>query len=230
MGILNEFKKQAIEEIKKALEVRNPSKTGILKYLYKLQANISLSKFEFFDIIGIIIQIRPEFFMTSIYPKMWRKFAKIYGIEGIRVMDKYILENFCLNQGEQIIYEFNGTIKQNVPRQHSIQVSGNIYVTNNRIIAQGIFLFFPRQSVGATAAEVVTGLPLGRDVKKPKKTYIYHSAPCYGYKFPTDNLSGLQMQDRKLSYFSVGSEVTIIPPKNEVHGDKLYAIFDKFQD
>ena len=70
MGILNEFQSQAINEIKKAVEVQNPSKSKILKYLFKLQANPSLSKFEFFDIIGVIIQIRPEFFMASIYPKM----------------------------------------------------------------------------------------------------------------------------------------------------------------
>ncbi|MHA1479641.1 MAG: hypothetical protein ACTSPU_15725 [Promethearchaeota archaeon] len=97
--------------IEKALLMRKPSKDGILKCLYALQAENSLPAFEFFDVIGDIYQRAPVFFMSSIYPKIRRKFGKIYKNEGMRVMDKYILEKFCLDEGEQIKHEFYGIVK-----------------------------------------------------------------------------------------------------------------------
>jgi len=228
IGIETNTPNQVMDRIKKALEMRKPSITDILADLYTLQANNSLSNFEFFDIIGKTYQLNPKFFMLSIYPKIRPKFSKIYGDEGMLVMHKYILEKFCLDEGEQIIYELNGKIRQKVPKKYTINIlHGIIYVTNSRIIAQGKFKFELYQSAGA----VIFGST--KSPKKAKIAYFSSSRPCYGYQFPIKNLHYLyNYNNRNLSY-SVNdkrvSTITIFVSKKEHHGDKLFTILDKFQ-
>jgi len=224
---------QVMDRIKKALEMRKASKAEILTDLYALQANNSLSNFEFFDLIGETYQLNPKFFMLSIYPKIRYKFSKIYGDEGMSVMNKYILEKFCLDEGEQIIYELNGKIRQKVPKKYTIKIlHGTIYVTNSRIIAHGKFEFRLYQSAGEA-------IFLGGSTKSPKKAknaYFSSSGPCYGYQFPIKNLHYLyNYNNRNLSYSVkqddniVSDTITIFVSKKEHHGDKLFAILDKFQ-
>jgi fructosamine-3-kinase len=232
---------QVMDSIKRALEMRKPSQMEILANLYTLQANNSLSNFEFFDKIGETYQLNPMFFMLSIYPKIRRKFSKIYGDEGTRVMHKYILEKFCLDKGEQIIYELNGKIRQKVPKKYTINVlHGTIYLTNYRIVAHGKFAFIPYQSTGG----VIFDLCIGGSSKAPKEAkiaYISRSTPCYGYSFPIKNLYGLinpsAFNNHNLSYsvkqdenlYNDDCRITIDASKKEDYGDKLFAILDKFQ-
>jgi len=226
-GIETDTPNQVMDRIKKALEMRKPSITEILANLYTLQANNSLSNFEFFDRIGETYQLNPKFFMLSIYPKIRLKLSKIYGDEGMRVMNKYILEKSCLDEGEQIIYELNGTIRQKFLKKYTIKVlHGTIYVTNSRIIAHGKFEFRLYQSAGA----VIFGTT--KSPKKAKIAYISRSGPCYGYPFPIKNLHGLRHYELSYSvkhYNKIVSRITIIASKKEEHRDKLFAILDKFQ-
>lgn len=231
---------QVMDSIKRALKMRKISQMEILTYLYTLQANDSLSNFEFFDIIGETYQLNPKFFMVSIYTKIRRKFSKIYGDEGMRVMNKYILEKFCLDEGEQIIYELNGKIRQKVPKKYTIKVHGTIYVTNHRIIAHGKSEFHPYESAGSVIFQVVIG-GTGENPKKIKIAHISSSGPCYGYPFPIKNLRGLRhfsaYNNHELSYsvkqdenlYSDDCRITVIASKKEQHGDKLFAILDEFQ-
>lgn len=204
--------------IRKALLMRKPSGVEIRGSLYALQAENSLSNFEFFDVIGEIYQRKPVFFMLSIYPKIRHKFGKVFGNEGLQVMDKYILEKFCLKKGEQIIHEFKGTIKKKIPQKYMAKVvNGTIYVTNRRIIAQGSLVFESHQSTG-----------------EAKFGYIFGSKPCYGYLFPIKNLYKLTplsgSKNRKLSYFGLRkSKITINVPKKEITLDKLHAFLNDFQ-
>ena len=219
--------------IEKALLMRKPSKDGILKCLYALQAENSLPTFEFFDVIGEIYQQKPAFFMLSIYPKIRRKFGKIYRNEGMRVMDKYILEKFCLDEREQIINEFYGTLKLKVPKKYVIRIiNGSIYVTNQRIIAQGKLGFDLDLSAGQSFLEI------GGSTKNPKKAkiaYISSTAPCYGYSFPIKNLYNLNRftsgsKIRKLSYLVPQKrKITINISKKEGTGDKLHEILNSIQ-
>ena len=167
-------------KIKDALEMRNSSK--LYNYLYDLHVDNSLSDFEFFDVIGAIYQRAPMFFMFSIYPKMrvkFSKFRKIFGNEGLQVMDKYILEKVGLDKEEQILFEFRGKISKKVPKKYTFKVfKGSIYVTNHRIIAHGIGFFQLSQAIG-------------NSFKSPRKAfeaYISEFKPCYGYPFPIKNL------------------------------------------
>ncbi len=100
-----DVKDQTFNKIKNLLEMKKPSKKKILSSLLTLQANDSLSNLEFFDIVGKTYQLNPQYYMFSIYRKLWSKSRKIYGVEGMKAMEKYIMENFCLNEGEQILYE-----------------------------------------------------------------------------------------------------------------------------
>ena len=91
------------------------------------------------------------------------------------------MEKFCLDEGEQIIYELNGKIRQKVPKKYTIKVHGTIYVTNHRIIAHGIGFFQISDTIG-------------NSFKSPKKAfeaYLSEFKPCYGYSFPIKNLYDL---------------------------------------
>ena len=211
-----------------------PSKGDILKFFYTLQADDSLSNFDFFDIIGEIYQREPTFFMLKIYPKIRRKFGKIYRNEGMRVMDKYILEKFCLNEGEQIKHEFYGSLKLKVPKKYVIRIiNGTFYVTNLRIIAQGKLGFDLDLSAGQAILEFGGGST--KNPKKALKHYISSSKSCYGYSFPIKNLYKLNRftsgsKIKKLSYLvPQRTKVTINISKKECVGEKLHAILNDFQ-
>ena len=225
---------QYIIRIKNALERKKPSGVEIRDYLTTLQADKSLSTFEFFDVVGETYQLNPTFFMLSIYPKMRRKFGKIYKNEGMRVMDKHILEKFCLDKGEQIKHEFYGTSKLKVPKKYVIRIiNGTFYVTNRRIIAQGKLSFDLDLSAGQTILEFGGGST--KNPKKALKQYISGSKSCYGYSFPIKNLYKLNRftsgsKIKKLSYLiPKRTKITINISKKDGVGDKLYEILNEFQ-
>jgi hypothetical protein len=211
-----------------------PTKGEILKLFYTLHADDSLSNFDFFDIIGEIYQREPAFFMLKIYPKIRRKFGKIYKNEGMRVMDKYILEKFCLDEGEQIKHEFYGTVKLKVPKKYVIRIiNGTFYVTNRRIIAQGKLGFDLDLSTGQAILEFGGGST--KNPKKALKHYISSSKSCYGYSIPIKNLYKLNRfttgsKIKKLSYLvPQKTKITINISKKEGIGEKLYEILNDFQ-
>ena len=80
-----------------------------------------------------------------------------------------------------------------------------------------------------------------KNPKEAKIAYISSSTPCYGYPFPIKNLHGLinpsAFNNYNLSYsvkqdenlYSDDCRIIIDASKKENHGDKLFAILDKFQ-
>jgi len=223
---------QYIIRIEKALEKRNVSE--LCNNLFDLHVDNSLSDFEFFDVIGDIYQQAPAFFMLKIYPKIRRKFGKIYRNEGMLVMDKYILEKFCLDEGEQIKHEFYGTVKLKVPKKYVIRIiNGTFYVTNRRIIAQGKLGFDLDLSTGQAILEFGGGST--KNPKKALKHYISSSKSCYGYSIPIKNLYKLNRfttgsKIKKLSYLvPQKTKITINISKKEGIGEKLYEILNDFQ-
>lgn len=223
---------QYIIRIEKALEKRNVSE--LCNNLFDLHVDNSLSDFEFFDVIGDIYQQAPAFFMLKIYPKIRRKFGKIYRNEGMRVMDKYILEKFCLDEGEQIKHEFYGTVKLKVPKKYVIRIiNGTFYVTNRRIIAQGKLGFDLDLSTGQAILEFGGGST--KNPKKALKHYISSSKSCFGYSIPIKNLYKLNRfttgsKIKKLSYLvPQKTKITINISKKEGIGEKLYEILNDFQ-
>ncbi|MHA1479642.1 MAG: hypothetical protein ACTSPU_15730 [Promethearchaeota archaeon] len=225
---------KALEELQSSLKKSLFSKRKICGELrnnvFALQADNSLSDPEFFDVIGEICQRKPMFFMLWIYPKMRDKLRKVYGNEGLRVMDKYILEKFCLDEGERIIHEFNGTLKLKAAKKYVIRINnGYVYVTNHRIVAQGKISLDTDYSAKQAVLEfagISTKTPLGAKI-----AYLSGSKPCYGYYFGgVKHISYLSFEKKRKLTYSVLSEeidITINVSKKDNTGDKLYQILDK---
>lgn len=190
-----------INNIKEEITSANPSSKRIISQLNELKSKEEykpLSDTEFYDIVGEIFKLNPEFFMNSIYPKI-----------NTREMAKSIVEKFCLYEGEQILSEFEGDIKQVDDIRSNLSVSvkgGTIIVTNYRIIAQG--------KLKAKGGELPEGFffwTMGfwksgaSERAKSKEGISDHSLdqeiPCYGYQFKKKDLFGLGKTSNKVAYF-----------------------------
>lgn len=200
-----------MNSIKEALEMKKPSAKNFLSYLYSLKVKEEyqyLSDSDFFDIVGETFKTNPEFFMKSLYTKIWHKMAKLYGDEGRRTMERYIIEKFCLYSGEQILHECDGSIDQILPKRYKISVqSGNIFVTNRRIISQGNLRKAALVSGMKTIATIMDPLNSLMDARKTKGVKqdltdfsVRQELPCYGYMFPIEKLFDLRKIPRTITY------------------------------
>lgn len=198
-----------IEEIKSP----KPKISQIIKNLYNLRTKEeyqSLSDSEFYDIVGKTFISNPEYFMKNIYFKLKQK---IHGNINGKEMDKYIFENFCLNAGEQILYECEGKITQSNPKTIEVKTSvdGMLYITNLRIIAQGTL-------------SVSGG---GYFQRMPVKTGIIDSSTdqelsCYGYQFKIKNLIGLRKEKKGVTYLVFLNDFEKIVPGSKVLGRRIW--------
>ncbi|MFX0134604.1 MAG: BRCT domain-containing protein [Candidatus Hodarchaeota archaeon] len=204
-----------MNNIKEALEMKKPSAKLILSYLDNFKEEYQhLSDSDFFDIIGETFKLNPEFFMKSLYTKIWDKMGKLYGDEGRRMMERYIIEKFCLYSEEQILYECDGSVEQILSKQYKISVqSGSIFVTNMRIIAQGKFRKATLTS-GMGVLSLLAPLEAFLDaITEPSKTKgikqglidssLQQELPCYGYMFPIKNIFDLRKETKKTFTYKI---------------------------
>ncbi|MHA1988177.1 MAG: leucine-rich repeat domain-containing protein [Promethearchaeota archaeon] len=241
---------------------QNPSKSFILPDLFELQLNKEeieydpkeewryLSDTEFCDIIGECLKLNHMFFMDSLYTDFRLMMKREFGENRIKLLEKRILEEYCLYDGEQILFEFEGEINQVDDILNDIRASvtgGTIYITNYRIIAQGTL-----NVMGHSAHAKVWGGPYawalsgGSKRDKTKENIIDGSAgqelPCYGYQFKRKNPIGiektsmdvrysvqnddLQMRNsdstlkQRITLLKAKRDITITPPKELL--DELY--------
>lgn len=223
--------KEALEKIHKGPAV---NRKKIFTYIFKKCKDIPDT--ELYDIIGETFKSNPQNFMKYIHNDLRKKFSKKYGVEKLREMDKYILENFCFYSGEQILYECDGRISlkpSGLPISQYVFKSGlgPIFFTNYRLIAQGEF-----KAKVYTQAGWFTGLP-----KIQKTRYAANKAqkaedaisdipeqedlPCYGYMFPIKNLSNL----KKESYSANGRISYMVDLNNEYHTLRIHSPFFKIK-
>ncbi|MFX1418529.1 MAG: hypothetical protein ACFE9N_06385 [Promethearchaeota archaeon] len=191
---------------------------------------------EFFDAIGKKFTRSPMFFMESIHRRLSKKVSKKYGDEKRREMERYIIENYCLYEGEKILFECDGSVNLATKKYKISSHSGGIFVTNQRIIGQGVIqsssggaAFARRASrtkgsvIGEAATEItaqlvpgigaVVGLALllkPSGVKEAKEKFIELSVrqklPCYGYNFPMKYLFDIKKGRRSIDYFVAQGE------------------------
>ena len=203
---------QIINDIKEEITSPEPSSNRIINHLYDLRPTggfSSLSDSEFYDIVGETFKLNPEFFMESIYGTTRTRFFRK------REMAKYIIEKFCLYDGEQILYEFQGDIKQVDDIQSNIRVlvtGGTIFVTNYRIIAQGT-PSVKGHSInaliwGGPVAHLLSG---GSKRAKSGESLIEASLgqelPCYGYQFKRKNYFRFHKKSKGVRYSVVSDNV-----------------------
>ena len=150
------------------------------------------------DFIGELLKSNPEDYMEFVYKDLRNKIGKKYGDERRREIERYILEKHCLNKGEVILYECFGDITKTVSVS-KLTVHGDIFVTNQRIFAQGNFF--------TKGVSVLMSL-------------------CYGYIFPITNLYKLKKRSSFLIYKIEKNKFKIIPssPNRKKKLNKLFEI------
>lgn len=86
---------------------------------------------EFGDLIVELVRKDPESFTEKIY--VWFEFLfRKSPQEKLYELDKYIIENYGLIKGENVLDSFYGSLADNYR-----QISGRVFLTNLRIIASG---------------------------------------------------------------------------------------------
>jgi hypothetical protein len=222
--------------------IKKGSSGKVLKYLFGFSAEESNS--EFYTFVGKALQLNPKFFLESIYTPFRRKLRKIYGNEKRRGMERTILEKNCLYDTEKIIYECQGPIEMHLKYHYKLKVDGDLFFTNQRIIAEGIihsklksrppFLSPP------TAKEIARDILLPEFTSTERKDHIdaknemiYYSIrdlPCYGYIFPIKKLYNLIMKKRAITYnVKKATDEFDIKISSRQPLDELYEILDKNQ-
>jgi len=209
-----------LNSIKKEFERVDPSKdinwevklrTEILSFFFGLLTKEEyqhLSDSDFNLIVGETFKLNPEFFMDSLYADLRQRMEKKNRLE----MDKYIIEKYSLIDGEHIIYECNGNIKfvdsQIVKPSGGLKfggaypalvkiTSGSIFLTNYRLIAQGMLdTKGGRNWNWGLTVMVLSG---GSRRSKTLKTLL-ESSPTYGYQFPIRNHMHLKKKGNGVSY------------------------------
>ena len=188
-----ELKGNPIEEQRK--EYENAMLSKLEKKISYLFHTLLAPDSEFFDIVGETFKLNPEFYMKIHYNNVRKRIKELYGAEKLKGMEKYILEKFCLYDGEQILYDFYGGVGQTLDRPKTGFVepkpvivgvsSGSIFVTNYRIIAQGEL----KEQGGRITFSELLMYEAGSSLRDEGKKGIIESStlqeiPCYGYQFP----------------------------------------------
>lgn len=177
---------QVLNNIKTEFQNPKPNIGRILKTLFDLRAkgkSDQLSDSEFFAIVGATFNLNPDFFLKELYKSFIVKIGKIIGAEKRHEMEKYIIEKYCLAEDEQILYECKGNVDKQfmgsftafmLAGMATVSVkSGDVFLTNNRLIAVGLLK------------------ARGGGNRKDMKQEIIESSSVFGYEFPFKNLWSL---------------------------------------
>jgi len=157
-----------------------------------------LSDSDFNFIVRETFKFNPEFFINSLNWDLRKRMKK----ENRLIMDKYIIEKFNLKHDEHIIYECNGKIKLEDSKKGSLSLtSGSIFLTNHRIIAQGICDAKGPLTPGVIAKHILSVAGGSGIYIRPEATEILlESSLTYGYQFPIRNHSNLKKTRNGVCY------------------------------
>ena len=166
------------ESIVNELQKSHPSKKKMVVDLFK---NQKLPYTKMIETVEDIFQLQPESYMEHLYKVVRKKIRKVYGRETLKEMEKIIIENHCLLEGEQILLEFDGAVQlfeNPTLKSRGANTIGSVFITNKRIFVQG--------SIMALNGSFSSGFPARkRIITKSRQNR------CYGYIFPTISLSQL---------------------------------------
>ena len=192
---------QIMNNVKEEITRPQPSRDRIISYLHDLRTKEeyqSLSDSDYYDIVGKTFKLNPEYFMKFIYGA-----RKLYEKVNKKEMEKYIIEKYCLYDGEEILYECHGSIKQSTGESDvAVSVSkGFLFVTTHRIIAQGTIKVSGGHDIlgpGTIFLPLVWATFSGISKRARGKTDLIESSldqelPCYGYQFQIKNHVNLKM-------------------------------------
>ena len=246
-------KDQILVDIQRELQNSVPSKKQILSYLMDLlnkKKFSTLDETDIFYIIGETFKANPEYFMGSLYSDMRKGLLK-RSRNILLELDRNVIEQYCLYEGEEIRYQCEGTLKQqdvfeqsatgkikmaSAPITISIN-SGTIFLTNYRIIAQGIL----KVSGGRKLSTWVWGGSLiwslsGGSRRDESRRSIEASSPQYGYDFPIRNHRELSILFGSVKYaLKLGERTVLISIKptganSEHHINNIFEMLSQNTD
>jgi hypothetical protein len=235
MSVVN----QIMSNIKEELTNPKPSTKRIITILSDLRSKEEyqlITDSEFYDIVGETFKLNPKFFMKNIYSEMLSsihdqivRYSRRYKTTPRKInmmeMEKYIIEKFCLYQGEQILYECDGQIKEINPTPLKFafnrdpigaSVDRRIYITNYRIIAHGKLSVWGGQRWGwGIWSEIAAMVATGGSKRCESRLGIIGGSlsqelPCYGYQFKTTNHVRLKKKSNGVGYWVIVNKVESI--------------------
>lgn len=234
--IMEEFEQTTSKDLN-SRELLSLKISAIFSDLLSKEEYQHLSDSDFNFIVGETFNLDPELFMDSLNRDLRKRMGKKNRFE----LDKYIIEKFVLLDEEHIIYECYGNIKfvdwQKVKTSGGLKVmgdspasvyvsSGSIFLTNYRLIAQGI---------------LDTGfdhfLHLRESRRYEAKQTILESSPTYGYQFPIKyhiylekkwkGVSYLYIQDNQFKRIEINLPMETSQAKREEQIDIIFKILSK---
>jgi len=209
--ILNKIKEEFEQTTSKDLnsrELLSLKISAIFSDLLSKEEYQHLSDSDFNFIVGETFDLNPELFMDSLNRDLRKRMGKKNRFE----LDKYIIEKYVLIDEEHIIYECYGNIEfvdlqivstsggrkvmGNSPASALVS-SGSIFLTNYRLIAQGI--------LDATGGGWLTGISSTDTSYRRYQAIqtILESSPTYGYQFPIRNHMYLEKKRKGVSYLYI---------------------------
>ena len=256
---------QIVNNINEEINRPEPSYSRIetnLRELWKIKAeHQSISDSEFFKIVGESFSKNPELFMKNNFISSFLPYYK--DREKKNQMARYIIEKYSLYDGEKILFECDADITMTDSKSKIVRLPlsvsiyyGHLFVTNNRIIAQGQLEVKGGRLGGwggfGLAELLIDGLIYSSSGGSRRKvamkgmidTSTTQELPCYGYEFPIKPFKGLitpinarlrkkykEKPKKSVGYFvKVGDRtfaVSIKQYKKEEYLDKLYEILSK---
>ena len=227
---------QIVNNIKEEIGKLEPSYSRIKTYLTDLQTKEEfqfLSDTEFFDIVGETFKLIPELFTNNRFHSNYLPYS--FPKEKRNQMARYIIEKHSLYDGEKILHECDANIGMIDLKTGKSQVrisitNGHLFVTNNRIIAQGGLKVIGGQGIGSRSRREET-------IKSMIDASTKQELPCYGYeipispiKFPRSRKKYKENPKKMIKYYvKIGDKtfgVTIKRPKTkkEENLDRVYEI------
>ena len=200
---LNQFLANIWDEIIELIQ-KNDFYT-VMKKLKIVYNKVNVFDLEiFYKFFGDILQENPVLFKF--------KFLKFYNLginkfltaQQCAKLEKFILENYCLYENEQIMIYFIGIFSYK-----SRQIKGRIYVTNFRIVVLGtilveeesedLWLFAP---FWAITSELVEKISYGVQKRSIENISQSKELPKFGLEFPIWNPNNIWSTNRSIGFTS----------------------------
>ncbi|MFX0030672.1 MAG: hypothetical protein ACFE8B_15775 [Candidatus Hermodarchaeota archaeon] len=210
--------KEFLEENKKVITTKNMKK--ILKNVYKRTENIDPNIV--YDFLGDILVEKPELLEDKNFSKTlkaYNDFSKNFPSQYNLEKEKYLIENYCLFENENILKYFLGSIGYK-----RVLFKDRVFITNYRII---IFSEIQKPS-GGTMFMPWAGLifnmvnAIENKIKKALHSSALKSAgklqsinkPLFGYQFPIIQITDIRLPlwkakkfEGKINHMQVDSKI-----------------------
>lgn len=183
-------------EIKNLINTK--SYVSIFKIFREVFNNVGDIKL-FTDFVGEVFLMDPDYFMDKFADTYNKNITKLLNAQQLFEMEEYILQKFSLYQNEKIIISFSGEIARKRGK-----TEGRIYLTNYRLIIQGLIKSKGVTLITASIAEKAITKKMQKKMVKKLQSIMSQmtttALPCFGYQYPIFGLQKIRVSGRKVIY------------------------------